>query len=317
MPGTPVGMYQTLAQALMIDNVAHGDQMVSDIILAGSMFQALHAEPSSNGLVHSYTKTVTTPVIGFRNLGEPDNNKPGTKADVSISLKLLDCTVKEDAGRVESSPRGVDGYLSDTGLENLSTGFHTAEKQLFYGIANDTKGFVGLTQAAGYSALGAHCLDAGGRSANNVESIWVCRTGKNDLAAVYNEQMGGLTIDDYYKTQLNAYDNTGVVTGQFSGYAMPIMSWLGLQLGSVHSLIRIANVDVESATIEDHISKAINRFPSNKPPTHVVMSREARGGVKNGRTTFSPVGQRAPVPTEVDGIPIIISEALQKEAVVA
>jgi len=45
------------------------------------------------------------------------------------------------------------------------------------------------------------------------------------------------------------------------------------------------------------------------------MNRSQRGALQRSRTTYSPTGLPAPVPSEYEGLPIIVTDALgQNEA---
>ena len=51
--------------------------------------------------------------------------------------------------------------------------------------------------------------------------------------------------------------------------------------------------------------------PVGYGPTHILMSRRSRGQLQRSRTTYSPTGSPSPLPTEYEGIPIIVTDAIR------
>jgi hypothetical protein len=88
--------------------------------------------------------------------------------------------------------------------------------------------------------------------------------------------------------------------------------WLGLQFGSVYSLGRICNLDGTTGhtLTDDMIADAISKFPSDKPPTHIVMNRTSLKELRNSRTATSATGAPAPFPAEAFNIPVIVTDSL-------
>lgn len=305
----------TLAELLKFNDRSLAELDVSDIIFAGSMLSVLHAQPSSNGTVHKYYKQVTAPVIGFRKANAPKTSQPGVKEQVSIDLEFLEATVEEDVKIARGYIHGEEAFMAKRGLENLTEAFHHAEVQFIYGTGNDADGFVGMAEATGYTALADEKVIGGGGTGTDVESIWIVRTGEDDLSAVSNGEES-LEIGEIYRQQLNAYDVSDNVIGTFSGLVAEIHSHFGLQLGSIHSLVRIANVDTTSNTVEDLVQDGLELFPSTKQPTHIFLSRRARRAISRGRQKTATENRRVPRAMDVDEIPLVISEALGPETAI-
>lgn len=311
MPATQT----TLAQLLLINDRSLADFEVSDAILAGTMFQMLHSQESSNGTVHKYPRETVTPVVGFRDPNTSANNTPGTYVNETLDLKVLDATASEDMAVADAWKHGHEAFMAKRGLRNLQVGFHTAEKQYIYGTNNDADGFTGLVEADGLNELSDEkVVDAGG-AGNDVEDIWIIRTGEEDVSTIVNGE-NPLSIGEIVIQQLNEYSG-GNAIGQYTGYVAPIMTWLGLQIGSKHSVVRVANVDVTSNSIEDAVSDGIALFPSGMEPDFIFCSRRARNGIKKNRTATTTSGRKAEVPVDIDDIPLHISEAIVGGAALA
>jgi hypothetical protein len=121
---------------------------------------------------------------------------------------------------------------------------------------------------------------------------------------------GDIQIGGAYQSMIEG------TSGRYDAWVVPIISYMALQLGSKFSAARIANV--ESALDDDKIYEALSLFPASLQPTHICMNRSALKLLRASRTSTNATGAPAPRPTEVEGIPIVVSDQIvQTEAVVA
>ena len=314
MPNTNL---QTLANLAIIGDISLADLNVSDVILAGTMWDVLHAQASSNGQIHQYEKETTAPVVGFRPANAPKVGTPGVDELVTIGLKILEATVEADKALAKGYPKkkgGVEGYFAKKGARYLAAAFHTAERQIIYGTGNDADGFVGLAENAGLNGLADAKVVNGTGTGSDLDSAWIIRTGEDDVSAVYN---GDEPFDfcDIYEQQIVTYDGAGAVTGSFAGLVSSIVSWLGLQIGSAQSVVRVCNLAATDATglIEDKIQDGLSLFPSDRMATHIFASRRIKRAVQRGRQKTSTEAKRVGMATDVDGIPLMTSEGLIAE----
>ena len=116
-------------------------------------------------------------------------------------------------------------------------------------------------------------------------------------------------------------DMTDAQGRHFPAYYTPACTWAGIQVGGLYSITRLANIDSTSAgsLTDSKIYDAIEAFPVGKPD-YIVMNRRARTQLRNSRTaiTQNATGIPAPIPTSVEGIPILKTEGLlNDEAIVA
>lgn len=293
----------------MINSTSIADLDVSDVLFAGSLFNILNAEPSSDGTLHKYPKLVTAPTVNFRDPGVGAANTPPVRELVEASLKYLDASAKEDAAIADAYKDGHEAYMAKASLLNLRAGYSTAEKQFFYGKQGAATGLPGLVELEPFQFANSSRVIDGGAS-GNVESVWVIRTGEDDLSAVYNKAQP-LEIGDVVETMVSTYKE-GKIDGEVLGYAAKCATWVGIQIGSLLSAVRIANLDPAGGDAEDKIEDALDMFAEDRQATHVIMSRKMRGNIRRGRTGFSSSG-RASKPLEIGDVPIQISEALVTE----
>ena len=310
---------ETLANLNIIGDVSLADLNVADTILAGSMFMMLHAQSSSNGILHEYEKEVDAPVVGFRNPNESNRGTPGVDELVNVRLKVLEATVEADKALAKGYPArkgGSSAYMAKKGARKLAAAFHSAERQLIYGTGNDADGFVGLAEAPILAALGQEkVVDAGG-TGNDLESVYVLRSDEDNVSTIYNGD-SGFDFGDMYETRLNEVDAAGAVLGTYAGLVTTILSWIGLQIGSKHSVVRVANIDPAGNDVEGFIQDAIALFPGDRMATDIFASRRIRRAVQRGRQNTATENDRVGLVTAIDGLPVYTSEGLLPEVAIA
>ena len=301
----------TLAEFVKINDKSSADWEANDLVLAGGMLGILHTQASSNGTVHQYQKVTGAPVVGFRQVGSGSDNAPGTSELITQKLYILDATAREDKAAADIYRHGAGAFMERRVMQNLRSGLHVAENQFFYGTASDADGFKGLFENDSLNALADEKVFSSG-GAGQVEDIILIRTGEDELSLIANED-NPFDWGDGELIEETIYDATN---RPLPGYTAILQSWIGLQFGSKHSVVRMANVDVNDANLEDKIQDALGLFPNDREATHIVMSKAARRGVQKSRTTFNATGAPAPIPTSVDGVPIQVSQALVPAAAI-
>jgi hypothetical protein len=107
-------------------------------------------------------------------------------------------------------------------------------------------------------------------------------------------------------------ERAGSVTGRFPAYYHPIVGWCGLKIGSVHSVVRIANLTEDSGKglTDALLSRAMQIFPASRGPNYVVMNRRSLGQLQRSRTATNPTGAPAPFPQEAFGVPIVVTDQI-------
>ena len=299
---------------LKINDVSVADLGISDIIFAGSAFAMLNAQESSNGTLHSYTVETGAPTVGFRAANTGHNNAAGSSTKYDISLKILDATVQEDKAIADVWRNGSEAFMEKRALRNLAQAFNQAEKQFLYGTGNDSDGFVGLVENDAYKYQDSEKVIDGGGSGSAVQSAYIIRSTEDDLSVVYNGDEP-MTMGEIYEALLNEYSGGNAVS-QYSGYVLPIISWLGLQIGSKHSVVRVANLDLSGTNVEDKIQDGLAEFPEDKPATHILLSKKCRRSIQKARQSYNPYGAPAVIPDNIDGVPLVLSAALGAETAI-
>ena len=306
-----------LADLLVINDLSIADLEVTDILDDCPLLAALNAETASNGTLHKYTKETGAPVVGFR-AANAGRGALDSSIDtlVTVTLQILDASFMLDQALAGAYQKGgAAGLVAREARRHLRAAFFHAEKQIINGVGNDASGFVGMKAATTIDALAdTMVINAGGDTADSCSSVYLLRSTPegNDVSVIVG-QGGQLEIGE--TTQTPALDGSGY---SYPGLWTPIHAYLGLQVGSAQSIGRICNLDFDHTLTDDMIFQAISKFPSGRQPTHIAMNRNSLEKLRDSRTATNATGAPAPRPTDVEGIPIVVTDAiLNTEAVVA
>lgn len=303
--------FMTLADLVKLNDMNLADIDVSDLLQKAPLLAALAAATASNGTNHSYLKETGAPVVGFRALNAGRFNSTDTDTKVEIALQILDASFRVDkAGADAYTKGGAPAYLARRGKRSLRAAFAGAEKQILYGTGNDADGFVGLAECATVNGLSdtEHVVNAGGSTVNGATSVWLLRSSDDETGVtVITGKEGQIEIGD--SVVVEATDADGK---HYPAYYTPICGWLGLQVGSAFDIVRIANITAQDGCglTDDLLSQAMELFPAADGPTHIAMSRRARGQLQRSRTATTSDGRTAPTPKDYEGVPIICTDQI-------
>lgn len=302
----------TLADLVTINDVAVEDLGVTDMFNDAPVLMHLGVDTASHGTSHQYTKETAAPTVGFRAVNAGRAHSKSADELVTIALKILDATHKTDAKLADAYKKGgASAYMARESRRHLRAAFKSAEKQIFYGTGNDAGGYAGLADNAGLNAIAdAMVLDAGGViGAAEWFDCWLIRTAPEDMELILGED-GNIDLRDYFRQLVD--DGTGK---WFPAYVQQIDAWLGCKVGGAKSVARIANIDgrvdaTANTLTDDLLDDAFELFPETRQPNLIVTNKRGRKQLRQSRTATRADGQKAPMPTEWEGIPIVTSDSI-------
>ncbi len=295
----------SLADMVKLNDVSTQDAGATNIFNDAPFLSAINAVPATHGTNHQYLRESGAPVVGFRAVNAGRDWVADADTLITIALKILDASFGLDRALADSFVKGPAALMARKGMRSLRAAFSAGEKQIFYGTGNDAGGFVGLAQVLNDTA-DTMVIDAGGSTA--LTSVFAVRTTSDEAnvnLVVGND--GNIQIAPYYGVDM--LDGSGK---HFPGYHQPIMGWMGLTIGSAYSVARLANVgtDTGKGLTDALLSQLFGKFKAGAPPTHFVMNQRSLMQLQQSRTTYSPTGAEAPLPTSWNGIPIITTESI-------
>ncbi len=221
---------------------------------------------------------------------------------VTIDLKCLSANVRVDQQVARAFPGGVEAYMDYEGANALKAAFAKAEAQFFYGTGNDANGFAGLVANTAIDALAdAMVYNAGGASARS--SVYLLRMGPQDCELVLGND-GNIAVGETMEQLLTNGTN-----------AYPIFfrvqeALMALKQGGAYSVgrMRISRRLRSSNRCDD--LRSFGAFPCFRQPNLIAMNRRSMKQLRASRTATNATGVPAPIPTEVAGIPIVVTDAI-------
>ncbi len=284
------------------------DAEVTDLSNAAPFFARLPMVGSSNGTTHKYVKETGAPVVGFRAINAGRDLDSSEDTVVSVDLKVLDFSWAVDMALAKAWRKGgAEALIAREGLRHLRAAMYEAEKQYINSTGNAAAGFAGLATAATLNQLAdAMVVGAGGTTANTGSSVYLVTLRDDAVAGVMIEDapldLGETVVQDFT-------DGSGL---HYPAYYTPATSWIGMQIGGAYDVCRIANLTADSGKglTDALIYEALSRFPGARMPNLIVMGRRSLKQLRASRTATNATGVPAPMPTEVDGIPIVKTEAV-------
>lgn len=294
-------------------------EYVSDLLQAAPFINSLEAVPASNGTLHKYLKTTTAAGAGFRTPGSGRDQSSYAQTPVTVTLKLLDASFHVDRAIADAFHLGVDALMEISAKEAIKAALAKAEKQLIYGTGSlgDSDGFSGLVNNTAIDAASdTMVVNAGGSTANSMTSVYAVYSSPADTAVVVGKNAAGVMLDVGPRFETYMLDSSSLA---YPAYSSVVHAWLGLQFGSVYSVGRICNIGASANKCTDAlIAQLLAKFPVDKRPNLLVMSRQSLFQLQASRTATNATGAPAPIPTESFGVPIIATDAVvNTEAVVS
>ena len=305
--------YNTLAGLVQLNDKNLADLNVSDLLDGAPLLNAIHAQTASNGTEHKYLKQTTASSAAFRDALDGATKTASADTLVTVTLKILDATFDTDIALADAYKSGRDAWLQLELLRSLKQTFAHVEKQMFYGAASpgDTKGFAGLRDNAQLDAIADTMVsNAGGSNVATQTSCYLLRHGMDDCSMILGNE-GQIVVED----EPTIIQKAGSGSGYYPALYVPVTGYLGFQIGGAYSAARIANIECNdltstSAFDDEKIAAALSLFPASKMPNVCVMNRNALQLLRRSRGAYSPTGAPAPFPTEVFGVPIVVTDGL-------
>ena len=296
----------TLADLVKINSMDVVDNDISDLLMDAPFIRALAADTASNGTSHKYIKESTAPVVGFRSVNDGREHSHSSDTLVTIDLKILDASFHVDKSIADAYTKGgPDALMAREAARHLRAAFAVGEQQLLYGTDNESDGFLGLADAATLDHVDdAKVIGAGGATA--CSSVFAIRSvdSLSDMALITGND-GNIEVGERFE-QFVEGDN-----GKFPAYCQSISGWMGLQLGSIHSVARLANINDTTKKLNDSLlAQLLSLFPASRPATMLVMNRRSLAQLQASRTATNATGAPAPYPTEAFNVPIIVTDSI-------
>jgi hypothetical protein len=305
--------FNTLAGLVQFNDRNLSDEEVNDLLQDAPLIQRLHSQAASNGTEHKYLKQTLASSAAFRAALAGLDKTTSQDTLVTDTLAILDGSFHADVALAQAAKNGIENYLERELMRTMRTVFATAEAQIIYGTGNDASGFAGLSDDAQLDAVADEMVfDAGGANASTQTSCFLLRSGAEDVSFILGND-GNIVVDE--DPQIVPWIATAGASPTYPAYYIAVNGYSGFQIGGARSAARVCNIECNdltstSAFTDDDIYAGLSLFPAARQPNMIVMNRNALRLLRQSRTATNGTGSPAPRPTEVEGIPIIVTDQI-------
>lgn len=274
----------------------------------------------ARGITGTSYKTVIRvgyPTAAFRSGNEGASLTKSTFENRLAECFIIDVPVAADKALADVwEPGGAAGYQMVESVGMLEAVHRRCAKSVYYGNSvaavtaglGDAKGFPGFIDA--YDNTSAHEIDATDNTA--LSSVWAVKLGIRDVHFILGGGTDVLSLLPEWRIETVLDSNSK----RFTAYVNSLMGWLGMQVGSVNSLVRIKNIGTTTGKgMTDALGQdAIELFPSGVKPDYFIMSRRSRKQLHKSRIAVATgqgvTANSVPIPTDIEGIPIVTTDAI-------
>ncbi len=298
----------TLAKLITANDADLEPWELSDLVQAAPLLAVLPAT-TTDGSTYTYLKETGAVTVGFREINVGREYSSSTDTVVTATLKLLDASFRVDKALADQWKNGPAAYVQREAVRHLAASLFALEKQMIYGTGAESDGFAGLAENEAFDgASDTMVVNAKGTTQNKASSVWLFNAPANyrGVHAVLGNR-GKISIDETITQEVD--DTTGK---HYTAYYTPILGWATVAVGGAYSAARIANLTEDSGKglTDALIYQALSLFPVDRPVTHIVMNRRSLRQLRASRTATNATGAPAPIPTDVDNVPIVVVESI-------
>lgn len=279
--------------------------LIEDVVTSAPEFEVMPVV-TRPGTSYKLTRRTALPPAGFRSVNQGTAAGKSQYVQETKSMYFLDAQLEVDEAIVKGDDRAIGDILADEASGGLESSIIAIGSQVYYGVAAGAKGFVGLDQQ-----LSVDTVYAGGTS--NTTSAYLVDLSTRGVHMVVGRD-GAIEMPDWRMQTVK--DGAG---NPYTAYVSNISAYLGLNVGSEHAVYRVRGINATNKLTDALGHAALKNVPlrrrggnlrwmMNKTAAYTLqLSRSSVGQVASGA---SGAPAFAPMPTELAGIPIIMTDSI-------
>jgi hypothetical protein len=306
---------------------------VSELLQEAPLLARLAAiRASQGGTTHKYVRKIEAPTAHFRGINTGVKNTAGGSEQVVVECAYLDGHFTRDVALASGYKGGPAAYMASEVEDQARAMFAGLEAAILGGSyggddslsGSDSSSALSLTingnldpfpnRATVATLAGGMVVSAGGAGGR---SVWLVHTDPKGLAVVAGNE-GRVKFE--YDPEQKVWIQTDLQGHGYVAWLADLGGWYAVQYPTKWDLGRIANLDSTNGhkLTDALLSRAMAKFPASHRPNLIVMDVELQSQLRESRTATTPTGKEAELPTDFDGIPIIVTDHLATdEAAVA
>jgi len=245
------------------------------------------------------------PTTQFRNVNEGVNTTKSTYANKLVECFYLDGKMEIDVAVAQADEQGEDHAKTIEADGHMQAALLHIGKQVWYGTSNDSKGFPGPQAIVDP----AYTLDAGGTTASTGSSVYGVRVGEKHASLIFGRDTV-LAIGEWTKQRITRNNK------DLTAWINSLEGWLGMQWINKDSICRLKDctADAGKGCTDAKLAELLSKlkwvpdywFMTRRELFHLQVSRTPTSNT-SGNASTAPI---APLPTESNGIPIIVTDSL-------
>jgi hypothetical protein len=279
--------------------------LIEDVTTYAPEFSVFPAR-AKPGTSYRVTRRVALPTPAFRDANSAITITKNRYEQELKQMYFLDCQLQVDEAIVKAEPGELGDFLTDEATGALQAATISIGSQIWYGVDADAKGFAGLTaQCVGKLSTG------GTTNSTSAFLVWLNPQGVQMI--VGND--GEISLPAWSQQYIQESGNK-----QKLAYVTNLSSYLGLQVGSNQAVWRVSGITMTAGAglTDARGNNLLSRVPlSRRNGLRWFMNRTAAFTLQASRTgiTYNIAGSGgapawSPMPTELAGIPITLTDSL-------
>lgn len=264
------------------------------------------------GTSYKIASRVSYPGVGFRAANEGSTPTKSEFENQLIECYILSGAVQADVAVARAYEDGEQAWKDIESIGVMRQAMIELGSQVIYGTSHQAKGFPGL-QAIHTAFNAGLVVDAGGTSAGTGSSVYGINTDTQGVQLVF----GAGTTFELGEWRI---ENVGT-SSVYPAHVANLTAWVGMQVGSKYSVGRLKDATEDSGfgVTDAKLAALLSKYPVGYRPNYWLMNRRSAyqlqvsrsaSTVQNGVKTSSGSEIFAPLPTESNGIPIVITDSI-------
>jgi hypothetical protein len=264
------------------------------------------------GTSYKIASRVSYPGVGFRAANEGSTPTKSEFENQLIECYILSGAVQADVAVARAYEDGEQAWKDIESIGVMRQAMIELGSQVIYGTSHQAKGFPGL-QAIHTAFNSGLVVDAGGTSAGTGSSVYGINTDTQGVQLVF----GAGTTFELGEWRI---ENVGT-SSVYPAHVANLTAWVGMQVGSKYSVGRLKDATADSGmgVTDAKLAELLSKYPVGYRPNYWLMNRRSAyqlqvsrsaSTVQNGVKTSSGSEIFAPLPTESNGIPIVITDSI-------
>lgn len=266
------------------------------------------------GTSYKVSTRTTLPGVAFRNANEGSTPAKSEFANKTIECYILGGAIRADKAVADAYEDGAAAWQAIEASGVMKSALIELGSQVIYGRTVDAKGFPGFQEI--HTELATDLVvDAGGTTAATGSSVYGINTSIDGVQMILGSGTS-FTLGEWTTQQVADGSNN-----LYEAYCATLMAWVGLQVGSKYAVGRLkdATEDSGKGVTDAKLADLLRKYPTGYKPNYWLMSRRSAYQLQSSRSaTTVQTGNRtstgaelwAPMPTESNGIPIVVTDSI-------